>query len=188
MYYELATLTLPFGTAGQAAAQVQAFASAPEAQGELLACWTTDIGELNRMIVLRGFADVATLEAERQRTQNSASPFGCGDLYQSLSLESFRGFPWMKPVRPSAESGIVGPVYGLFGLGLILYFASQGAGRLLWPVLGNIARLVIAAVGGWLAWRAGWGLAGVFAAQALALVAYGGINAAAIAKGVWFRD
>lgn len=83
---------------------------------------------------------------------------------------------------------IVGPVYGLFGLGLILYFASQGAGRLLWPVLGNIARLVIAAAGGWLAWRAGWGLAGVFAAQALALAAYGGINAAAIAKGVWFSD
>ena len=83
---------------------------------------------------------------------------------------------------------IVGPVYGLFGLGLILYFASQGAGRLLWPVLGNIVRLVIAALGGWLAWRAGWGLAGVFAAQALALAANGGINAAAIAKGVWFRD
>jgi Na+-driven multidrug efflux pump len=82
---------------------------------------------------------------------------------------------------------IVGPVYGLFGLGLILYFASQGAGRLLWPVLGNIARLVVAAAGGWLAWRAGWGLAGVFAAQAVALAAYGGINAAAIAA-VWFSD
>src|SRR5262245_50201455 len=27
----------------------------------------------------------------------------------------------------------VGPCYGLFGLGLALYFASQGAGRLLWP-------------------------------------------------------
>src|SRR5438445_11285224 len=29
---------------------------------------------------------------------------------------------------------IVGPVYGFFGLGLALYFASQGAGRLLWPL------------------------------------------------------
>ena len=29
----------------------------------------------------------------------------------------------------------VGPVYGLFGLGMALYFASQGAGRLLWPLL-----------------------------------------------------
>ncbi|RZL86319.1 MAG: MATE family efflux transporter, partial [Variovorax sp.] len=49
----------------------------------------------------------------------------------------------------------VGPFYGFFGVGLVLYFASQGAGRLLWPVIGNLARLVVAAVGGWLALR--WG-------------------------------
>ena len=29
---------------------------------------------------------------------------------------------------------LVGPFYGFFGLGLALYFASQGAGRLLWPL------------------------------------------------------
>ena len=29
---------------------------------------------------------------------------------------------------------IVGPFYGMFGLALSLYFASQGAGRLLWPL------------------------------------------------------
>jgi hypothetical protein len=59
MYYELATMTLPFGTAPQAATQVQAFATASEARGELLGCWTTDIGTLNQMIVLRGFGDLA---------------------------------------------------------------------------------------------------------------------------------
>jgi MatE protein len=42
----------------------------------------------------------------------------------------------------------VGPLYGLFGLGMALYFASQGAGRLLWPLLANLTRLAIAA-GGW---------------------------------------
>ena len=36
MHYELATLTLPFGTAGAAATNIRAFAAAPEAQGELL--------------------------------------------------------------------------------------------------------------------------------------------------------
>ena len=40
---------------------------------------------------------------------------------------------------------VVGPVYGLFGLGMALYFASQGAGRLLWPFLANLVRLLIAA-------------------------------------------
>ena len=32
---------------------------------------------------------------------------------------------------------IVGPFYGFFGVGLALYFASQGAGRLGWPVIGR---------------------------------------------------
>ena len=81
---------------------------------------------------------------------------------------------------------IVGPWYGFFGLGLVLYFASQGAGRLLWPVLGNIARLVVAVVGGWLALHGGYAIAGVFAAQAAAVVVYGIANAWAIAGGAWF--
>lgn len=111
MYYELATLTLPFGAAGPAATAVHAFTTAPEAGGELLGCWFTDIGRLNQMTVLRGFGDVAALEAERARTQASASPFGCGELAVAIEQHSYRGFPWMKPVRPSAESGIAGPVY-----------------------------------------------------------------------------
>ena len=81
---------------------------------------------------------------------------------------------------------IVGPWYGFFGLGLVLYFASQGAGRLLWPVIGNAARLAVAAAGGWLALRCAGDLAIVFAAQAAAMVAYGLVNAYAVAGGAWF--
>lgn len=80
----------------------------------------------------------------------------------------------------------VGPVYGVFGLGMGLYFAAQGAGRLLWPLIANMVRLVIAAAGGWVALRLGGGAPGVFVALAVALVAFGGINAAAVASGVWF--
>ncbi|GAA6119324.1 MATE family efflux transporter [Acidovorax sp. FG27] len=81
---------------------------------------------------------------------------------------------------------IVGPVYGFFGLGLVLYFASQGAGKLAWPVGGNVARLLVAGIGGWWALRSGGTVAQVFAAQAVALVVYGLMNALAIAGGVWF--
>jgi putative MATE family efflux protein len=80
----------------------------------------------------------------------------------------------------------VAPLYGFFGLGLILFFASQGAGRVLWPVLGNVLRLVIAAGGGWLVLRAGGGLIEVFVAQAVALLLYGLFNACAVAGGAWF--
>lgn len=118
MYYELATMTLPFGTDGQAATNVQAYATAPEAKGELLGCWFTDIGTLNQMIVLRGFVDLVTLQAERERTQKSADPFGCGATFQSLEQHSYQGFPWMKPVRPSLETGITGPVYEIRTYGI----------------------------------------------------------------------
>src|SRR5439155_878157 len=35
----------------------------------------------------------------------------------------------------------VGPAYGFFGLGLSLYFASQGVGRLVWPLSAWLVRL-----------------------------------------------
>ena len=83
---------------------------------------------------------------------------------------------------------IVGPSYGAIGLGLLLYFASQGAGRVLWPVLGGTARLVIAAVVGWAA--VAWlnvGESALFALVAVATLVFGAINAAAILWGAWER-
>jgi len=80
----------------------------------------------------------------------------------------------------------VGPFYGMFGLALSLYFASQGAGRLLWPLLGTVVRLAIAALGGWLALRWTGELSHVFLAQSLGLIASGLINWAAVARGAWF--
>ena len=80
----------------------------------------------------------------------------------------------------------VGPFYGFIGLALSLYFASQGAGRLLWPLLANLVRLTIAAAGGWLALRWTGAMGYVFFAQSAALVAFGSINAAAVVGGAWF--
>jgi putative MATE family efflux protein len=80
----------------------------------------------------------------------------------------------------------VGPTYGLFGLGLALYFASQGAGRLLWPLLANLTRLTIAAAGGWLALRSSGQVSNLFVAQAVAIAVFGLIVAAAVAGGAWF--
>ena len=80
----------------------------------------------------------------------------------------------------------VGPFYGFFGAGLALYFASQGAGRLLWPLLAGFTRLTVAGAGGWLAahWLGG-GTTGLFAAMAAALVTFGTMNVAAVRLGAW---
>ena len=82
---------------------------------------------------------------------------------------------------------VVGPTYGFFGLGLSLYFASQGAGRLAWPLIGGMLRLLIAVGGGWLVVSLTGSLAWAFAVLALALVVYGVTIVSAIASGSWFR-
>jgi len=79
----------------------------------------------------------------------------------------------------------VGPFYGFYGLGLALYFASQGAGRLLAPLLAGMLRLLIATGGGWLALQRTGSLAWLFAALALGLVVYGVTIPTAVIRGAW---
>ena len=72
----------------------------------------------------------------------------------------------------------VAPFYCLFGLGMTLSFASQGAGRMKAPFAAGIARLIIATAGGWFAVEIlGWGLPGVFVAIAVGMIAFGSLIA-----------
>jgi putative MATE family efflux protein len=82
---------------------------------------------------------------------------------------------------------VVGPFYGFFGLGLALYFASQGAGRLLWPLFAGSTRLVVAIGGGFVALRLTGALSWLFVALAAGLVLHGTIVLAAILSGAWRR-
>ena len=119
----------------------------------------------------------------------AAAVTGAVGLFGALFPRAWLGLFSADPAVLAAGSTylrIVGPLYGFFGLGLALYFASQGAGRLGWPLAAGFARLVIAAGGGWLAvhWLGG-GLAPIFAAMALALLVFGGANALAVRLGAW---
>jgi putative MATE family efflux protein len=82
---------------------------------------------------------------------------------------------------------VVGPLYGLFGLGLALYFASQGAGRLGWPLGASALRLVVAIFGGWFAVSTTGSLGWLFAATATGILLYGTIVPASIAISGWRR-
>jgi Na+-driven multidrug efflux pump len=87
----------------------------------------------------------------------------------------------------SAYLRMVGPFYGFFGLGLALYFASQGAGRLFWPLSAGFLRMGIAVGGGYLAVRATGSLTWLFAALAIGLVVQGLSVLAAVLSGAWFE-
>lgn len=86
----------------------------------------------------------------------------------------------------SAYLRAVGPFYGMYGLGFALYFASQGAGRLLWPLLAGLSRLLMATVGGWLALRLTGSQPWLYAALASGLIVYGIMIPVTILRGAWF--
>jgi putative MATE family efflux protein len=80
----------------------------------------------------------------------------------------------------------VAPFYCLFGLGMTLSFASQGAGRMTAPFFAGLTRMAIATVGGWLAVeRFGLGLDGVFSAIAVGMIAFGALIAGPLLVKPW---
>jgi putative MATE family efflux protein len=81
-----------------------------------------------------------------------------------------------------------GPAYVFQGIGLSLYFASQGARAVLWPVIAVCLRFAIAVGGGALAVSVfGLGPRVVFACIAVGIAAYGLTTALAIRLGAWRR-
>ena len=80
----------------------------------------------------------------------------------------------------------IAPAFAGFGLGMAMYFAAMGAGRMRYPVMAGLSRLVIAVIGGaFLADTLGWGLAGHFMGVALGISAFGLIAASAVRPAVW---
>jgi putative MATE family efflux protein len=82
---------------------------------------------------------------------------------------------------------IVAPLYPLFGAGVTLYFASQGSGQVLKPVLAGTARLIFVVTGAALVMRLGGPLWAVFTVIALGLAVFGGLTAWVVHKANWQR-
>jgi putative MATE family efflux protein len=78
-----------------------------------------------------------------------------------------------------------GPAYGFFGVGLTLYFASQGAAKVWGPVLAGTLRLVAVAVGVWWILRIDAGASAMFTLVAAAMVIYGATTAFAVKITPW---
>ncbi len=75
----------------------------------------------------------------------------------------------------------VAPFYPLLAAGIALYFASQGAGRVLWPMLAGTARLLVVLAGG----LAVASLQGVFGVIAGAMALFGLLTIWLIARADW---
>jgi putative MATE family efflux protein len=81
---------------------------------------------------------------------------------------------------------IVGLCFAFQGLGLSLYFASQGANAMRWPILATTARFAVAAIGGWVSVNyLSSGLVGVFYSAATAMTLFGLMLVISLKMGAW---
>jgi Na+-driven multidrug efflux pump len=108
-------------------------------------------------------------------------------IFPAATAAAFTADPAVRVVATEALAIIAWAMPG-FGLGMALYFAAMGAGRMAYPVAAGLARITLAVGGGWVLGDAlGFGLTGQFVAVALGITAYGALCAAAVRPGVWGR-
>ena len=83
---------------------------------------------------------------------------------------------------------IAAPVYGIFGFGQALYFASQGTGRLALPVTVSVLRFTTVAALGALVVSFGWDITWLFIVTAVGLIIMGVGQALCLLGAGWQRS
>jgi Na+-driven multidrug efflux pump len=78
-----------------------------------------------------------------------------------------------------------GPAFGFFGLGTCLYFSSQGATKMVGPVLAGTLRLVLVGLGGWWLASAGAPAWTLFALVGIAMTVFGLATALSVRLTRW---
>jgi len=74
---------------------------------DLLACWFSEIGALNRILMIRRAKDVGALIEQRQSILNSDNPLGLAELVADISMDLFAPFDFLPPMEPAN----LGPFY-----------------------------------------------------------------------------
>jgi len=107
MLYDVTILTIRPGGTPKSLALLNDWIAANKGTGELLACWSAEIGALNRVLLIRGYADEASLGAERAALGAREDRFGVGDLLTGVETDTYVPFDFIEPIKP----GAYGPVY-----------------------------------------------------------------------------
>ncbi len=81
-----------------------------------------------------------------------------------------------------------GPAFAFFGMGLTLYFASQGSGKVLGPVLAGTVRLLLVAGAGWWLLQHEASASAYFSLVSLAMVVYGLTTVLLVRMTPWQRS
>jgi hypothetical protein len=103
MQYDVTTITVRPGTAPKAIAKLEAPLTAGHAGRNLLACWYSEIGALNQILIIRNSPNLAEAVAEREAVLKSGNPFGIGEFIAGMTMDTFTPFDFLKPMQPGTH-------------------------------------------------------------------------------------
>lgn len=110
--HDVVTLTIEMGSMNAVFDGIQTHADTEHAT--LLGCWYSDIGALNKVMVLRRYDSEAALITERQQLLLGGNPFGCGKHVTDIQIDTYALFPFLPAIAPGKRGNIYEMrVYGI---------------------------------------------------------------------------
>jgi len=102
--YDVTLVTVRPGTHPQALAVLGKSLAGDQ---NLLACWYSEIGAVNQILIIRKAADAAATLDARFAALSAADPLGISEYVVAMAMDSYVPFDFIAPLRP----GQFGPVY-----------------------------------------------------------------------------
>ena len=106
MHHDVTIITVRPGKHPEALARLKETLLS-SAGGELLACWYSDIGALNQILLICTAPDTMRIHADRERILRTENPFGIAEYIVGMSVDTFVSFPFVQPMM----AGKYGPVF-----------------------------------------------------------------------------
>jgi hypothetical protein len=104
LHYDVTTITVAAGQHGKALSALERQLADDRA---LLACWYSEIGALNRILIIRDATDAAAALERRQKILAAADPFTLGPLLRTMEMDTYASFDVVPPIKP----GAYGPIF-----------------------------------------------------------------------------
>jgi hypothetical protein len=109
MHYDVTTLVLRPGATPKALPRLEQWLRETPLGGKLLACWFSEIGALNQILLIREYGDEPGISVDRGLIMNGGNPYGVADLIRTMSSDTYAPFPFMPPM----PIGAMGPFFEL---------------------------------------------------------------------------
>jgi len=101
MLYDVTTLSVRPATPARALPRLEE--ALPKASGKLLACWYTDIGTLNKIMIIREYESDRQAAEAREATAKSDNPFGAAEFIVSATSDTYVLLPFLTAPQPGSH-------------------------------------------------------------------------------------